>query len=97
MEQGQTPKMDFRKPSIQVVLRILPESLPDNPVACWKTYKKLLTKAAWQTMNNHNNTQQDTLSALLKLQKASVTEALTIIERNKEGSCSLVISPAESS
>ncbi|KAH3722872.1 hypothetical protein Pelo_18420 [Pelomyxa schiedti] len=35
-------------------------------------------------MNNYNNTQQDTLSTLLKLQKASATEALTIIERNKE-------------
>ncbi|KAH3714280.1 hypothetical protein Pelo_19212 [Pelomyxa schiedti] len=79
------PRWTFENPAYKLhLLRILPESLPDNPVACWKTYKRLLTKAAWQTMNNHNNTQQDTLSALLKLQKASATEALTIIERNKE-------------
>ncbi|KAH3743367.1 Reverse transcriptase precursor [Pelomyxa schiedti] len=77
------PLFKYQHPSFErsANLRQAAMSTMEN---CIQTYKRLLTKAAWQTMNNHNNTQQDTLSALLKLQKASATEALTIIERNKE-------------
>ncbi|KAH3722919.1 hypothetical protein Pelo_18375 [Pelomyxa schiedti] len=83
--KNRPPRWTFENPAYKLHLtKLLPEALPDHPVTCWKAYKHLLIQAVWQTMNNNNNTQQDTLSLLFKLQKASALEALRIIESNKE-------------
>ncbi|KAH3744805.1 hypothetical protein Pelo_13810 [Pelomyxa schiedti] len=83
--RNRPPRWTFENPAYKLHLtKLLPDALPDHPVACWKADKCLLIQAAWQTMNNKNNTQQDTLSLLFKLQKASALEALRIIKSNKE-------------